>query len=103
MDENLGNVAGTDYVGWLAPLSGWACRVAGAARQLALPSVRLAEPRIPSGQLAGARISKRPAAGARDKKGAPVSRSSSMHQMAGYAGLEPATSDVTGRRSNQLS
>ena len=23
--------------------------------------------------------------------------------MAGYAGLEPATSDVTGRRSNQLS
>ncbi len=25
------------------------------------------------------------------------------HAMAGYAGLEPATSDVTGRRSNQLS
>ena len=25
------------------------------------------------------------------------------HPMAGYAGLEPATSDVTGRRSNQLS
>ena len=26
-----------------------------------------------------------------------------VHPMAGYAGLEPATSDVTGRRSNQLS
>jgi len=24
-------------------------------------------------------------------------------RMAGYAGIEPATSDVTGRRSNQLS
>ncbi len=34
------------------------------------------------------------------KKG---SRRSPEGAMAGYAGLEPATSDVTGRRSNQLS
>jgi hypothetical protein len=36
------------------------------------------------------------------KKRAPANRGS-VHSMAGYAGLEPATSDVTGRRSNQLS
>ena len=35
------------------------------------------------------------------QKEAPVG--ASEHAMAGYAGLEPAASDVTGRRSNQLS
>ena len=37
-----------------------------------------------------------------NKKG-PDESGPFVHQMAGYAGLEPATSDVTGRRSNQLS
>ena len=47
--------------------------------------------------------------GARPDRAEPNKRSpellpgSSKHPMAGYAGLEPATSDVTGRRSNQLS
>jgi hypothetical protein len=39
----------------------------------------------------------------RDKKEGPGKTRTLEHSMAGYAGLEPATSDVTGRRSNQLS
>ena len=40
---------------------------------------------------------------AQKQKGSWLEPGPFEHPMAGYAGLEPATSDVTGRRSNQLS